>query len=61
MFDVRLCNAAGFVGVYHLLCVNIYGELCLIKTIPLKTAMGCGISFVNNVCDNKGKQRVASI
>lgn len=29
--------------------------MCLIKRIPLKSAMECWISFVSNACDNRGK------
>lgn len=62
-FDVWLCTAAGFIGVYHLLCgfKMEEGEMCLIKRIPLKSQMECWISFVSNVCDNRGKRRAASV
>lgn len=63
VFDVWLCYAAGFIGAYHLFCVDPTwkGEMCLIKRIPLKSVMECWISFVSNMCDNRGKRRAASV
>ena len=40
---------------------NMEDEMCLIKRIPLKSAMECWISFVGNVRENRGKRRAASV
>lgn len=34
---------------------------CLIKRVPLKSAMKCRIWFVGNACENRGKRRTTSV
>lgn len=48
-----LCGAAGCTGVCHLLASEFNAEMCLIKKIPLKSAMECWISFVGSVCEEQ--------